>query len=124
MKKAKMFFIGIVLGSRAISVQAQQITIAPALASQKDVLTDFLNKYIGWTVVKEEVARLYIKYYTPEDMDALIKFYQTPAGKKSSLVSASLQQELLAMKQAKLQAHIGEWSAFQEAKKSEAAGHN
>jgi hypothetical protein len=85
----------------------QQVAATPALANYREDLKSFLDTCIGWPVVKTDVAKLYLKYYTPEEMDVLIKFYQTPAGKKVATVSATLVKEIQAMEQSKLQPHIG-----------------
>ena len=86
----------------------QQIASAPALAKYKDDVTSFFDTCISWRVIKTEVARLYLKYYTAEDLDVLIKFYETPAGKKVAVNSPILMKEIQQMQQSRLQAHIGE----------------
>ena len=90
----------------------QQITTTPSLAGYRDDLRSFFNKWLGWSVLKTEIANLYLKYYTPEEMDVLIKFYQTPAGKKTAIASASIQKELQTMQQSRLNAHLSEWDQF------------
>lgn len=86
----------------------QQVTATPALANFRGDLKSFLDTCIGWPVVKTDVAKLYLKYYTLEEMDALIKFYQTPAGKKVAEVTSTLVKEIQAMQQSKLQPHIAD----------------
>src|SRR6267378_7288351 len=86
----------------------QQVAATPALANYREDLKSFLDTCIGWPVVKTDVAKLYLKYYTLEEMDALIKFYQTPAGKKVAEISSTLVKEIQAMEQSKLQPHIAE----------------
>jgi hypothetical protein len=90
----------------------QQITTTPTLASYREDLRSFFNKWLGWSVLKTEIANLYLKYYTPEEMDAMIKFYQTPAGKKTATASANIQKELQTMQQSRLNAHLSEWDQF------------
>ena len=94
----------------------QQIAASPALAKFKDDVTSFFDTYISWHVIHTEVARLYLKYYTAEDMDVLIKFYQTPAGKKVAVKSTILMKEIQQMQQSRLQAHIGELNQLIENK--------
>jgi len=86
----------------------QQVVVTPALANYRADLKSFLDTCIGWPVVKTDVAKLYLKYYTLEEMDALIKFYQTSAGKKVAEVTSTLVKEIQAMQQGKLQPHIAE----------------
>jgi len=90
----------------------QQIAAAPALASYRADLKLFFDTCISWNVLKAEVITLYMKYYTAEEMDALIKFYETPAGKKMSAVSPGLQKDIQALQQSRLDTHIGEWNQF------------
>ena len=86
----------------------QQITAAPALEKYKEDVKSFFDTCISWPVIKTEVAKLYLKYYTAEDLDALIKFYQTPAGKKVAVNGSVLMKEIQLLQQGRLQAHIGE----------------
>jgi len=90
----------------------QQIKTTPALAGYKEDLRAFFDRCVGWSAVRTDVAKLYLKYYTPEDMDGLIKFYQTPAGKKMSMMASPLQQEVQVMQQDRLNAHLDEWNKF------------
>jgi len=90
----------------------QQITTTPSLAGYRDDLRSFFNKWLGWSALKTELAKLYLKHYTPEEMDELIRFYQTPAGKKTAAASANIQKELQTMQQSRLSAHLSEWDQF------------
>jgi hypothetical protein len=90
----------------------QQIAAAPALASFRADLKLFFDSCISWTVLKADVIKLYMKYYTAEEMDTLIKFYQTSAGKKVTAAGATLQKDIQALQQGRLDAHLGEWNQF------------
>ena len=85
-----------------------QIKATPSLANYKEDLRSFLQKSIGWTALKTDIARLYMKYYTAEDLDAMTKFYQTPAGQKMALASAPLVKEMQDLQQSTVQAHAAE----------------
>ena len=88
----------------------QQITTIPALAPRKEEVIRFFNKVIGWPVVKTDIAKLYLKYYTPEEMNDLIKFFKTAAGKKMAIVSNNIQKDIQTLQQSKLQPHVSELS--------------
>ncbi|HSC37596.1 MAG TPA: hypothetical protein VLD19_06995, partial [Chitinophagaceae bacterium] len=40
----------------------QQLATNPALANYKAEVTTFFNKYISWTAIKSDVAKLYMRY--------------------------------------------------------------
>ena len=90
----------------------QQLATTPALASHKEEVTAFFNKYISWAAVKPDVAKLYMGYFTSGEIDTLIKFYETTAGKKMSANSTKITQEITALIQTKVQPHVSEWSQF------------
>lgn len=46
---------------------------------------------------EKEIITLYKKYYTAEDIDALLKFYKTPIGKKMIQVTPVLLQESMSI---------------------------
>ncbi len=56
---------------------------APKLESVKKKIHAYYNKYIGWDAVKDEMAKIYAKYFTAKDLEELVKFYKTDLGKKT-----------------------------------------
>jgi len=46
------------------------------------VVKEFLNKYISYESVKQELAKIYLDNFTIKEIKALIAFYQTPLGRK------------------------------------------
>ena len=88
----------------------QQVVVTPALANYRADLKSFLDTCIGWPVVKTDVAKLYLKYFTSDEIDTLIKFYQTSAGKKMAANATRITQEITAMVQSKVQPHVSEWN--------------
>ena len=90
----------------------QQLTATPALVNYRADVKSFFDKYIGWPAVKADVANLYLKYFTSDEIDTLIKFYQTSAGKKMTANSTRITQEITVMVQNKVQPHVSEWSEF------------
>ena len=88
----------------------QQLTSNPALVDYRADVKSFFEKYISWPAVKADVGKLYLKYFTADEIDTLIKFYQTPAGKKMTANSTRITQEITAMVQSKVQPHVDEWN--------------
>jgi hypothetical protein len=90
----------------------QQLTATPALVDYRADVKSFFDKYISWPAVKADVAKLYLQYFTSDEIDTLIKFYKTSAGKKMTANSTRITQEITAMVQSKIQPHVSEWNQF------------
>jgi len=41
------------------------------------IMSDFTQKYMGWEAIKEDMAKIYAKYYTKKELEELKKFYAT-----------------------------------------------
>lgn len=65
----------------------------PALAPHQDEIAAWTNKYFTWDAMKEDMAVIYRKYFTDDEIKKLIEFYQTPVGKKAIEVMPQLFQE-------------------------------
>jgi hypothetical protein len=61
-----------------------QLQHNPQLAPQREVLQRFLTTYVNWESVKEETITAYTHEFTEPELQQLIKFYQTPLGKKAN----------------------------------------
>lgn len=53
------------------------------LKKVKTQIENFYKKYIGWSAVKEDLAKVYAKYYKASELDELTKFYKTDLGQKT-----------------------------------------
>lgn len=62
-------------------------------------LWDEFKKEIKPEELTTLIAPLYEKYYTEEDLDQLIAFYQSPVGKKSIQIMPQIMQESMAIGQ-------------------------
>lgn len=94
------------------SVVQLQIRQDPRLAAKKDVLTAFLEKYIGWNAIREELEEMYLKTFTEEELKAMNDFYITPTGQKVITVVPQLVQERNRRAMQRLQENIGELHAI------------
>jgi hypothetical protein len=95
--------------SRLIEVQIQQ---QPRLAPYRQIMTDFLNKYISWDAIKDEVIALYSDTFTTAEIKALTAFYSTPLGKKSLKAMPELTAQGAALGQRRVIAHEQELLAL------------
>jgi len=88
----------------------QTITNNPVLVVKKEEVRAFFIKYMGYPSCKNSLLALYAKYYTKQEIDDLIKFYKTSAGKKSNEMNVRIQTESTAVMTEMLQAHASELS--------------
>ena len=88
-----------------VNLQLQQ---EPALREHAALLRGFLEKYIGWTGMREELITMYQQAFTEEELNAMNNFYGSPAGRKliQRLPELIQQRDHLAMQ--RLQEHLGE----------------
>lgn len=86
----------------------QTLANAPVLNDKKDSVQQFFSKYMGWNAVKTDMKRLYAKYYSEPEIDELIRFYSSPAGKKSKTTDYQIAVELNKIATENLQAHAAE----------------
>ncbi|WP_049723188.1 DUF2059 domain-containing protein [Gilvimarinus polysaccharolyticus] len=65
----------------------------PALMPHQDKISAWTNKYFTWEAMKEDMAGIYRKYFTDDEIKKLIEFYKTPVGEKAINVMPQLFQE-------------------------------
>lgn len=74
-----------------IAIFARQVVNdTPDFVRYRDIVVDYAEETLGWSRVKDELITLYMANYTDDEMDALRKFYESPVGKKSLMVSSTL----------------------------------
>jgi hypothetical protein len=67
--------------TQMIDLQAKQ---NPAIAGLRDVMKKFMNKYVSYSAVKEDLISLYVEEFTESELKELAAFYRTPVGKKAA----------------------------------------
>jgi uncharacterized protein len=85
-----------------------QIAQNPALAEHRDALRAFLEKYIGWQALKEDLTAMYLQAFTEAELDAMNAFYSSPTGQKVLQRLPELVQQRNQLAMQRLQEHIGE----------------
>jgi uncharacterized protein len=85
-----------------------QIAQNPALAAHRDALRAFLEKYIGWQALQDDLTAMYLQAFTEAELDEMNTFYSSATGQKvlQRLPELVQQRNQLAMR--RLQEHIGE----------------
>ena len=88
-----------------VNLQLQQ---EPALSEHVELLRAFLEKYIGWSGMREDLIRMYQQTFTEEELKAMNSFYSSSVGRKliQHLPDLIQQRDRLAMQ--RLQEHLGE----------------
>ena len=89
-------------------VLALQITQNPALAEHREALRAFLQKYIGWQALKDDLTAMYLQAFTEAELDQMIAFYSSPTGQKVLRRLPELVQQRNRLAMQRLQEHIGE----------------
>ncbi len=71
-------------------------------------IRSFYQKYIGWDSMKKDLAKLYAKYYTAQELRDIAAFYKTKTGKKVLATMGKLTYEGQMITRKKLEPHIAE----------------
>lgn len=62
-----------------IELQIQQ---NPMLAPYRSVLSNWSTTYLSYDALAPELAEIYMDYFSEEELNELIRFYETPVGSK------------------------------------------
>lgn len=60
-----------------------QVEANPALAPFRDVMSEFVDKYLTWQAMKPDLIQLYAESFSEPELRELIAFYRTPTGQKT-----------------------------------------
>lgn len=65
----------------------------------QDRIMDLMKTEFSWEKLKPEFERLYAETYSAEELDGLLKFYQSPLGQKFIAKQPEMQQKTMVMVQ-------------------------
>jgi uncharacterized protein len=88
-----------------------QIKQNPSLAQYETQMRTFLNKYLSWAGMKDDMLNIYTTEFTEDELKQLTAFYQTPLGKKTVQKMPALMQKGAEISQKRLQEHLPELQA-------------
>ncbi len=97
---------------RITQMQLQQ---NPELVVIQPTIHAFFKKYMGWDALKDDMAAIYAKNYTAQELGEINAFYQTPVGQKTVQLMPQLAAAGAQIGQSKLAAHMGELQMMIEA---------
>jgi len=90
------------------SVVQLQIRQNPQLAQHEKTIHDFFEKQIGWNALKNDIAGMYMKTFTENELEQINAFYITPAGQKVITMLPQLVQQRNQLAMQRIQQNIGE----------------
>lgn len=91
----------------------------PGLTPYREVMVDWLKKYMTWEAMQPELTKMYTETFTEAELKQMAQFYSSPAGQKSLEKLPEMMQRT-AMTGARIsQPHQDELRAAMEAKSEE-----
>ena len=85
-----------------------QIAQNPALAKHREALRAFLDKYIGWQALRDDLTAMYLQAFTEAELAEMNAFYSSPTGQKVLQRLPELVQQRNQLAMQRLQQHIDE----------------
>ncbi len=95
-------------------ITQMQIQANPDLKAIEPTIHAFFTKYMGWEAQRGDIAALYAKNYTAEELAELNTFYQTPLGQKTIQLMPQLAAAGAQIGQSKMMQHMPEMKAMIE----------
>jgi len=83
-----------ILERQCLLMADKQIAAAPELAEHRDKLLDFYRGAFGFAALKNDLVDIYAREFTEDELREMIRFCNTPVGKKLAAVNAKLVPEL------------------------------
>jgi len=99
-------------GTPKMMEQALRITLeaqmkeSPQLLPFRKAFETYLRRTISYEAQKDELADIYLATYTPDEIRELIRFYQTPIGRKKAAAGAKIAAAVAALTQKKMQENL------------------
>jgi hypothetical protein len=70
-----------------------EVSRNPGLLPYRDVMAQWLTKYMTWEAMAPELTKLYVATYSEGELKELATFYRSPVGQKSLAKMPELMQE-------------------------------
>jgi hypothetical protein len=88
-----------------------QVKQNPSIAPYQQQMKDFLNKYMSWASMKDDMVKIYVSEFTEPELKELTAFYKTPLGKKTVEKMPQLLVKGAELSQKRMQEHLPELQA-------------
>ncbi|RZK27785.1 MAG: DUF2059 domain-containing protein, partial [Hymenobacter sp.] len=69
-----------------------QLKAHPEAQAYESELRTFLSKYMSWASLKPDLAAVYAREFTEPELRELVRFYESPVGKKAAAKIPTLMQ--------------------------------
>jgi len=96
-------------------ITQMQIQARPQLKAIEPAIKAFFTKFMGWASQKGDIAAMYAKNYTVEELKELNKFYQSKLGQKTVQIMPQLAAASAQIAQSRMMKHMPEMKAMVEA---------
>jgi hypothetical protein len=96
-------------------VLVAQLKAHPEVQPYENEMRTFLSKYMSWAALKPDLAEVYAREFTEPELRELLRFYQSPTGKKAATKIPTLMQMGMEIGQRHVKDHMHELQKiFQE----------
>jgi uncharacterized protein len=92
-----------------------QLRHNPALATYKNVMREFLNKYMSYESLRPDLVKIYADAFTDQELQELIAFYRTPTGQKALELTPELAVKGAELGMRRVKDHMAELKQMIEA---------
>jgi uncharacterized protein len=89
-------------------ILAMELQANPSLVPYAHVYYSFLEKYMGYDVLKNDIRDIYLSIFSEGELKEIVTFYKTETGQKLLRVSPELMRKGSELGMKNLQAHIQE----------------
>ena len=100
------------------SIAQLQLRQNPELVAKRGQLMAFLEKHIGWNALRSDLAGMYMRSFTEDELKTINDFYITPTGQKVITIVPQLVQERNQLAMQRLQRNIEELQGIMSASQS------
>ena len=84
------------------NLTSEMISVVDVESGYQEAIDAFVQKYVGWDAIQSDIEDIYMRFFSEEDIRALIAFYSSPAGKKYAEFSPAVAEELSNLVQGRL----------------------
>lgn len=86
----------------------QFCSVSPEAESYRDEIAAYIWRYLGWDVIRDDVAAMYMEAFTESELREMTQFYRSPAGQKALKQIPDLAHRVAVLSQERFGAHAEE----------------
>jgi hypothetical protein len=114
-----------VMGAQRAAQASSEATVdnlieaQPMMAPYRSVITAWAAKYVSWQELEPQMAALYANAFTSSELQDLIRFYESPTGRKAAAVMPGLARHAILIGSDLARQHIPELQQMIRARAAE-----